>query len=101
MRRLLRRRSANDRHLKLLARADQRKAELNGRVTVMRGDDQRLRNRGTARISRLDTNMLTHPNLRETLAPTWTNSRHAENGQTENGPVSGGPLRKTEPNREW
>jgi hypothetical protein len=70
MRRLLRRRSANDRHLKLLALTDRRKSELNRNETAIRSDDQRLPDRGTIGISRLNTSIVPHPNSRATLAPT-------------------------------
>lgn len=71
MRRFLRR-QADDRHLKLIARADQRKFELNRNVTATRNDDQRLRGRAS-RESRLDATIVTHPS-RTTSFSTWANS---------------------------
>jgi hypothetical protein len=70
MKRFLRRQLANDRDLKLKARTDQRKYELNRNVTAMRGDDQRLRDRVATAISRIDTSIVPHPASRATLPPT-------------------------------
>jgi hypothetical protein len=71
MRRFLRR-QADDRYLKLIARADQRKFELNRNVTATRGDDQRLRDRAS-RGSRLDATIVAHPS-RATPFPRWAYS---------------------------
>jgi hypothetical protein len=68
MKRFPRRQSANDRELKLIARADQRKADLKHAETGVR-DDQKLRARAVIAISRLDKKILPLPASRATLAP--------------------------------
>jgi hypothetical protein len=54
MRRFLRRRSESDRQLKLIARADQRKADLIKDATSARGDGRNLRVRSVTDSSRID-----------------------------------------------